>query len=100
MKNLKLYSIPEISEILGYDNKEIEDAIFRGDWCADPIIRITYDRTDELLSEVTWHNEKYNTYYNEFVLFDLRKKIKDETLPEEFLISREKEYFVGEEYYI
>lgn len=29
MKNLNLYNIPEISEMLGYDEKETEDAIFR-----------------------------------------------------------------------
>ena len=100
MKTLNLYNIPEISEMLGYDEKETEDAIFRGDWCGDPIIRITNERVDELIHEVEWHNGKYNTNYNEFVLFDLRKKIKDASLPNEFLISREKEYFVGEEYYI
>lgn len=91
MKTLNLYSISEISGMLLYDEKETEDAIFRGGWCVDPIIRITDERIDELIHEVEWHNGKYRTDYNEFVLFDLRKEMKNGSLPNEFLISREKE---------
>lgn len=91
MKIINLYNITEISEMLGYGEKETEDAIFIGDWCDDPIIRITDERIDELVHEVEWHNYKYRTSYNEFVLFDLLKKVKNESLPNEFLISREKE---------
>ena len=90
MKTLNLYNIAEISDMLLYDEKETEDAIFRGDWCGDPIIRITNERIDELIHEIEWHNGKYRTDYNEFVLFDIRKGMKSGSLPNEFLISREK----------
>ena len=100
MKNLNLYNIPEISSMLGYSEQEIKSAIFIGDYADDKIIRINKERINELISEIEFRNNKYKEHYNEYVLIDMEHKINDNLLPDEFLISQEKEYFVGEEYYI